>query len=121
MQEFVTEAAGTGGWIAVLALVVGFAVRLVKSDRLDTWLNNLGLPSVPKPALPWLALALGALGGGLEAVAAGKTAKEAVLGAFYGLLSGALAIAGNETVGHAAAKASPAVGRVVFAKSEAPK
>lgn len=115
------DTAPPGGWIALLALLVGFFVRLIKSERVDAWLANMGLPLIPKRYLPWIAMALGALGGTLEAMASGSSLKDAAIGALYGLLSGALAVAGNETLGQAVANANPKAGRVVFAKSPTEK
>lgn len=118
MVEPSADVMAAGGWIVVAALLVGFVVRLLKADKLNAWLEDMGAPAIPKWALPFVALGLGAVSGALEAVASGRSWRDAALSAFYGLLSGALAIAGNETVGAVVTKASPAAGRVVFAKGK---
>lgn len=115
------NALGPGGWIAVVALAVGFVVRLLKTNTLNDVLTRFGLPGVPKVALPWLALVFGFVAMTVEARIAGAlTWQAAVAAGVMGILSGALAIAGHETVGATAARVSPAVGKAVFGKAPEP-
>ena len=75
-------------WVAAFALIIGAVVRLLKSDT--------PLPfSVPARWRSWLALALGAVAGVLDAVVAGTPVRDAVL---QGLVSAALAMVGHDTV-----------------------
>lgn len=111
---------GTGGTIAFIAVVVGFLIRLLKADKLNEALAKFGIPAVPKLALPWLALALGAGAMLLDSKIAGHTWQEAAIAAFYGLLAGAGAIAGAETVGNTTTKVAPTVGKVVFGNNPEP-
>jgi hypothetical protein len=97
-QTSMSQTLTPGGWIALVAFAVGFLVRLVKAEKLNDWLVSLGFPAVPKKALPWVAMALGGLAMGAEALKAGLPLRDAALAAGWGLASGAFAIAGNETL-----------------------
>lgn len=92
-------------WTGVAALVIGALVRAVKSDGATIALANLGLPPVPKRALPWIALALGAASAVLDARVNG-TPWEAAAAA--GVLS-----AGGAIVGHDLGKGVPGLGRTL--------
>src|SRR5688572_24126051 len=75
-------------WVPAAALVVGLLVRLMKSDT--------KLPiDIPPRARAWVALGLGVLSGVLEKVATGRTWTSALVG---GLVTGALAIVGHDTL-----------------------
>lgn len=75
-------------WVPAAALVVGLLVRLMKSDT--------KLPiDIPPRARAWVALGLGILSGVLEHVATGRTWTSAIVG---GLVTGALAIIGHDTL-----------------------
>lgn len=94
-------------WIAITAIVIGALVRAIKSDGAKIALANLGLPPIPKRALPWVALALGAASALLEKRQSGLTWNEA---AMFAVLSAAGAI-----VGHDLLRGLPGVGKVVGA------
>lgn len=119
MQEL-KDALGPGGWIAFVALVVGFLVRLLKADKLNALLAKFNIPAIPKMALPWVALALGFVLTTFDAKLAGATWGAALTAGFWGIFSGGLAVAGNETVATGVAKLSPTLGKVVFGKSPPP-
>lgn len=89
-------------WIAVMAVVIGAVVRLLKSDT--------PLPfSVPARWRSWLALGLGAVSGVLDSLMAGTPLLQALV---EGLGSAMLAIVGHETVVEGLRK-----GRELFAAS----
>lgn len=118
MQDL-KNALGPGGWVALVAVLVGFIVRLIKADKLNDALAKWGIPAIPKAALPWASLALGFAAMTLDAKVGGATWGAALAAGLTGILSGALAIAGNETVAEVGAKVSPKLlGRVVFGKGE---
>ena len=95
-----TQHLGSGGSLAVLAVLVGFAVRLLRTGQANALLTRLGLRGVPTHLLPWAALVLGAVGQVLDAYLGGglDSAKAAGLAALDGVLAGALAIAGHESI-----------------------
>ena len=72
---------------ATLAVVIGLVVRLLKSDT--------PLPTVPSRYRAFLALALGTVGGALDAVARGTPWQQAVLG---GVAAAVTAMVGQELV-----------------------
>jgi hypothetical protein len=119
MQEL-KDALGPGGWVALVAVLVGGLVRLLKSGRLNLTLAWFGVPSIPKAALPWLALALGFAAMTLDAKLGGAAWGAALTAGLAGILSGALAVAGNETLAAATSRLSPKLGAVVFAKRAPP-
>lgn len=101
---------------ALLALVIGLTVRLLKSDT--------PLPTVPSRYRPFLALALGALGGAVDSVARGTPWPEALLAGFGASLT---AMLGHEVLvekllggREPGAKNAPSVDELARAVNEAP-
>lgn len=90
---------GQGGFLAALALIVGALVRLLKTEKLNGFLAKLSLPPIPKRALPWVAVVLGFALAALEALLRGEKAPAALAQGLYGVLSGATAVGGDQTVG----------------------
>jgi hypothetical protein len=87
MEELFTLIA-QHNWVAIAALVIGFLVRLLKSDT--------KLPiTLPAGVRPWLALVFGAGAGVLEHVMSGMSWGEALTG---GLVAALTAIAGHDTL-----------------------
>jgi hypothetical protein len=117
----ISTAVGHGGWMALVAFVVGLVVRIVKSDKVDEALAFMGLPSIPKRALPWISLALGLLAGVIEAKVAGASWDAAALAGAWGLVSGGVAVAGNETVPTIARALMPGVANTVFGPKAGPR
>src|SRR5436309_3011338 len=75
-------------WVAITALVIMAAVRLLKSDT--------KIPiDIPPRWRVWLALGLGVVAGILDAVARGTAWPDALLG---GLTSSVLAIVAQDTI-----------------------
>lgn len=74
-------------WVAVSAVLIGFAVRILKSDT--------RLPTVPPRARIWLALGLGVVSGVLEKAASGATWTTALVD---GLVSSLVAVVSHEAV-----------------------
>ncbi|WP_394847415.1 hypothetical protein LZC95_08110 [Pendulispora brunnea] len=74
-------------WVPVAALIIGAIIRVLKSAR------PIGI--VPPAWRPWLALALGAVAGVLQAVLAGSSWTKAVTD---GLVAAMTAIAGHDLV-----------------------
>lgn len=93
------DSLGQGGWLAVLAVLVGGIVRLLKTNRLNLILAKFSLPPVPKRALPWIAVLLGFALAMLEAFVSGAKLPQAVTAGLLGVLSGATAVGGDQTVG----------------------
>lgn len=95
-------------WTAIAAVVIGGLVRAIKSDGMTIALANLGLPPIPKRALPWVALTLGAAAAVLDSRQLGATWQEA---AVLGVVATATAV-----LGHDLGKGVPGLGKVlVFA------
>lgn len=87
-MEKLFELIAQHNWVAVAALVIGFLIRLLKSDT--------KLPvTLPAGVRPWLALVLGAGAGVLEHVMSGMSWGEALTG---GLIAALTAIAGHDTL-----------------------
>lgn len=84
-------------WTATAAFVIGGAVRAIKADAFPV--------NIPKRALPWLALVLGALSAALDARMNGVDWEAA---AASGLTATALAV-----FGHDALRAVPGVTKVL--------
>jgi len=103
--------------LAFVGFLVGWLVRMLKTNRVDLFLAMFRIPPIPKPALPWLALLLGATTMVLDAVLAGATWREAFLAAASGIVSGAVAIGGNETVPNLLFKIAPKLANLVFGKA----
>jgi hypothetical protein len=90
---------GPAGWLAILAFLVGAAVRLLKTNAADKVLARFYIPPIPKKLVPWLALILGYAASVLEAkVRGGYPWKAAALAGFWGVLAGSTAVAGQETL-----------------------
>lgn len=85
-------------WLGVAAVVIGTFIRLLKSDTLNDTLDKFGIPPIPKRVLPWMAIAIGVLGGLVNALAAGKTFQAALADALGGLVAGTGAVAGHEVL-----------------------
>lgn len=103
-------------WLGMLAVLVGFLVRLLKTDALNTFLGRFGLPPIQKSALPWLALALGFAGSVLEAKTRGAEWMAALMAGVWGIVSGTVAVAGQETLPAVAGAIHPKVANVMFGK-----
>lgn len=84
--------------LLLFAMVIAVVVRLIKSDKLDQALAKLGLPSIPKRALPWIAIALGLTAGVVDALLIGKDWAAGLRSALLGLLVGGSAVGGHEAV-----------------------
>jgi len=95
---------GLPGWLTLLSTIVGALVRLIKTDAVDSFLTNLGFPSIPKKALPWIAMFLGLAGGFLDGLINGESWQQALVAGLWGLVSGGGAIAGNELLSPATRK-----------------
>lgn len=100
--------------LTVLALVIGLLVRLIKADGLNRLLASYSIPAVPKVALPWVALALGLAGAIVDARIGGATWSQAALAGAWGILAGATAVAGNETLPTIMRPLLPSAAKVVF-------
>jgi hypothetical protein len=74
-------------WVPALAIVIGAAVRILKSGRF--------IPAVPPAWRPWLALVLGAALAVVQAVAGGLPWHRAIAGSLMAALT---AIAGHDLV-----------------------
>jgi len=94
-------------WIATAAVVIVGIVRALKSDGMTVALANLGLPPIPKRALPWVALFFGAASAVLDAKVVGTSWEEA---AASGVLAAATAV-----LGHDLGKTVPGVRKVLGA------
>lgn len=85
-------------YLVTLSLAIGALIAALKSDTLNAQLARLSLPPIPKPALPWLSLALGLAAGVVAALMKGEPWDLALATSFQGLLGGGFAIAGNEAL-----------------------
>lgn len=83
-------------YLMLLGAAIGLLVRLLKADKLNLMLASMGIPPIPKRALPWIAAALGVASGAVEAMVKGATWGAAIRTALFGLLAGALATWGHE-------------------------
>lgn len=81
----------THAWIPLASVVIGLAVRLVKSDKAVAWFPI----AIPPQVRSWLALGLGLIAGVLDKVVAGAPWPTAMLG---GLVAAISAISGHELV-----------------------
>ena len=115
-----TLALSAGGWLGLLAVLVGFVVRLLKTDALNTFLGKFSIPPIPKKVLPWIALVLGAVSGMLESKMGGADWKTAAISGVWGVFSGAGAVAGNETMSTLVRSFSPALSDLIFGKDAGP-
>jgi len=97
----ISSSGGLLGLYALLAALVGGLVFALKTDAFTSLLAKFGAGPLPKKAIPWIALGLGFAGGALQALIAGKSLPDAALAGGWGLMSGAFAIAGDQTVGKA--------------------
>ena len=75
---------------------LGFGSSLIYATMA---LLKSGAVGLPKNVVPWLALLLGTVGGAATALQGGGDWPTVLTTAVEGLLSGALAIAGHETMG----------------------
>lgn len=115
-----TEAFGTAGWLGILAFAIGGLIRLLKADKLNTIIAKWGLPPIPKVALPWLALLLGAGASAVESASSGQPWKLVLIAAGWGIFSGAGAVLGNEALSTPTRAVSPAAADVIFGKNAGP-
>jgi hypothetical protein len=76
-------------WMALAAITIGLAVRLIRHEIAG------GRLSVPTQALPWIALGLGQLGAMTDYLLTGSSLPDAAL---KGLVAASLAIAGHESI-----------------------
>lgn len=106
--------------LAAVAATIGAIVRIVKSEAINGIITKIGLAPIPKPALPWLALALGAVAGLVQSMAQGQPISGALPLVIEGLVSGALAVGAHEALGVATLKVSPKVAGVAFGKTLPP-
>lgn len=74
-------------WVAVSAIVISFAVRILKSDTV--------LPTIPPRARIWFAIGLGIVAGVLEKVATGTTWTKALVD---GVVAALLAVVSHEAI-----------------------
>lgn len=95
LNQLLKSGAGT---LVVIAFFCGAFVRLLRTPPALAVAARFNLEAQFKLALPWIALALGAGGAGLEAVIEGMPVGSALVQAFWGLVAGAVAVAGHETV-----------------------
>lgn len=102
-------------YLLLAGVAIGALMRWLKSNTLDTQLASLGLPSIPKRAIPWIAALLGIAAGTIDGVVHGATWGAALRMALYGLFAGALA-----TWGHEAGIESGRGGREVGGPPKAP-
>ncbi len=82
--------------VALASLLIGAAIRALKSDAFDDVLRKLGLPSLPKRALPWVSVGLGLAGGLVTGFSQTGTAKGALAFILQGFLAGSGAVLGHE-------------------------
>ena len=96
-----SEATKDPTWTALVALIVGLLVRMLRARKFEEWIELVPwLRPIPKPYVPWIALSIGVvitaadarLNGGLT------TWREALVATLQGLFAGGLAIAGHETI-----------------------
>lgn len=84
-------------WLVITAAIIGLVVKLIKTDKFDALLARLGLPSVPSRYLPWIAVVLGVISGGIQIYLDPTTdIGTLVTDLLSGLLSGAAPIAAHE-------------------------
>ena len=82
----------------LLGVVLGGVVRLVRTKKFNVVLQKLGVKPVPSWSLPWLSVGLGAAAQVTDAVLSGVAASALLPSALEGVLAGAFAIAGHETL-----------------------
>ena len=99
--------AGSGG-LVLLGVVLGGVVRLLRTEKFNDVLKKFGLKPVPSWSLPWLSVGLGAAAQVTEAVVGGSALSAALPAAVDGVLAGALAIAGHETIARTPARRAAA-------------
>lgn len=99
--------AGSGG-LVLLGVVLGGVVRLLRTEKFNDVLKKFGLKPVPSWSLPWLSVGLGAAAQVTEAVVGGGALSAALPAAVDGVLAGALAIAGHETIARTPARRAAA-------------
>jgi hypothetical protein len=108
------------GWLATLALFIGLFIRLIKADKFNDFLAKFSIPAMPKKALPWIAVVLGAGASTVEARLGGLAWKDAVNLTFVGFLSGTMAIGGNETLSTLVRGVWPDLADLIFGKGAGP-
>lgn len=85
-----------------IALAVGAIIRILKTKAVGDWLDALPrawLKRIPKRALPWLALALGVVLAFVDLTLNEHLHwKAAIVPSFAGVLAGAAAVGGHETI-----------------------
>ena len=107
--------------LGLVSLIVGAAVRVVKSEPFGSLLTTIGLRPVPKTWLPWLAVLGGAAMSTTTKLEQGEPAAHAAMLGLDGILSGLIAIGGHETIGNLLRALLPPLGELLFgAKSASP-
>lgn len=118
-MEEIRSFLGTPGTVAFIGLVVGFLVRLIKTDKMNDFLAKFSIPAIPKAALPWIALVLGVVGMQLDVYTAGSfTWKGALVALVNGVFAGGFAVVGDQTLPKAVAKMSPGAANLIFGASK---
>ncbi len=86
--------------LASIAVIVGGLVRVLRTKKVSDLLEAMPFTkSIPKTYLPWVAVLLGMVLALLDArLNAGLPWKDSLVLALQGIFSGALAVAGHETV-----------------------
>lgn len=82
--------------LGLIAFIAGGVVWLLKTNRMNMVLADLGLPPVPKKALPWIAAGFGMLTGIVNAVMFGATWQAAVTEVLLSTMAGGFATWGHE-------------------------
>lgn len=83
-------------WLALASVIIGGLCQALKSGRLEAWLIEKELPTIPKKAVPWVAVGLGAAGGFVTAMSQGDDWQTALSKTLAGVFAGALPVAGHE-------------------------
>lgn len=88
---------GSSG-LMLLSVVLGGAVRLVRTNSANSLLKRLGMRQLPSWSLPWLAIGLGAAATAAQAALSTTSLSAVLAAAVDGVFAGALAVAGHETL-----------------------
>ena len=80
-------------WAAIFAVCIWAAIRALNSDGMRVATANLGIPDIPKRALPWVALGLSVAAAATEAYMTHASWREALA---VGLVAAAGAVFGQD-------------------------